>query len=667
MTILGLDVLPDRQNFYAVILDETTGDIHYRNTVKREDIILLIKKYNVKIVAMDNIFELYETSADIMNFIDKTGVTLVQVTGAPFRQHRLASLAKKHGLFRGGKLPPEKAAEIAARLAMRSEGAQVIALRDATLITVSRSRHFGQVGGSHQRQYLRSAEARIREIVKEILDSLNKQGILYDTLIREGEGGYKSARIIIYESYDTIRNIIRDYETDWYQVKVEPIRHSRLIFVLPGEGHSPFHYGHYIIVGVDPGETTGLALIDLNGNVLYVGSRRGIGFFELIDKIYEHGKPLIISTDVPKIPHFVNLLSQKSGAIIFRPKKTLSIFKKNEIIKNLGIRVHDSHQRDALVAAFLAYKHYEKKFSKIDSILKYIPIVDPEKVKVDVVFRNLDIRTAILSQLSELLSERNKEKSDYISHREVQLLRENQQLRKKYVELRKKVAQMRETIHELRESLRQKEREIIRLKSEIRTLSSAKKAETIDILREKDHIVAKLLDENRTLTNIVTKLESKIKYLENKHEVLRRIAQRNPSEIVVKKIEKLSYSSLITWKNEYGLSKYDFILTKNITWSEKLINLLSTNAAGIIIYGDEKIPEEIRQKLAEVGIVVLKYDDVSDIIDTKLIVQTVQLRKLRKRIRGVILEYTDKLEKAYEEFMEVLEEYRRKRIVELMD
>ena len=209
-------------------------------------------------------------------------------------------------------------------------------------------------------------------MVRSIIDTLKKNNITYDTFVRESEGGYKSARIIVYAPLKAVKKHIKPTETNWYQIRVEPIRHDRLMFLASDISIESESRGHYLIVGVDPGDTTGIAIIDLKGHVLYVNSRRGIGVLELMDNIYKYGRPLIISTDVPKIPHFVQQISQKSGAIIFRPKKIVSIVRKNEIVKNLGVKVEDSHQRDALVAAFLAYKNYEKKFAKIDNILKYI-------------------------------------------------------------------------------------------------------------------------------------------------------------------------------------------------------------------------------------------------------------------------------------------------------
>ncbi|MEX0568302.1 MAG: DUF460 domain-containing protein [Candidatus Njordarchaeota archaeon] len=659
MSVLGLDILPDRKNFYAIIIDQSTGATVYRGIIKRQDLLSLIDSYNVSIVAIDNIFEIYESADEIIRFLEQSNVTLIQVTGAPHRQKKLSALAKQHGLHIGDKLSPEKAAEVAAKLALKNEGARVIAIREAVLISVSKSRHFGQVGGSHQKQYLRSAEAKIKTVVRSIIDTLKKNNITYDTFVRESEGGYKSARIIVYAPLKAVKKHIKPTETNWYQIRVEPIRHDRLMFLASDISIESESRGHYLIVGVDPGDTTGIAIIDLKGHVLYVNSRRGIGVLELMDNIYKYGRPLIISTDVPKIPHFVQQISQKSGAIIFRPKKIVSIVRKNEIVKNLGVKVEDSHQRDALVAAFLAYKNYEKKFAKIDNILKYIPIIDSEEVKADVVYHNIDIRTSIINQISRLLNLSQKRKTDYISQREVILLKENAILRDKYVNIKRRIKELESKLRLLQAELKEKEKVIADLNEQIKKLRYEKEKSIIDELKAENTIIMRLTSENNLLKNTINRLEKKIVDLENKIILLRRISSRRPDEIVIKRIDLLTLDSLTQWNKEFSLTKYDIILTKDIIWSRKLGEMLK-KTLGIIIYDKSRIPTETLRNLKELNIAILNFGDLSDIIDENQIVQTVKISEFTDRMRSIILEYLDDAERMYEEFIKVLEEYREK-------
>jgi len=496
-------------------------------------------------------------------------------------------------------------------------------------------------------------------VVRSIIDTLKKNNITYDTFVRESEGGYKSARIIVYAPLKAVKKHIKPTETNWYQIRVEPIRHDRLMFLASDISIESESRGHYLIVGVDPGDTTGIAIIDLKGHVLYVNSRRGIGVLELMDNIYKYGRPLIISTDVPKIPHFVQQISQKSGAIIFRPKKIVSIVRKNEIVKNLGVKVEDSHQRDALVAAFLAYKNYEKKFAKIDNILKYIPIIDSEEVKADVVYHNIDIRTSIINQISRLLNLSQKRKTDYISQREVILLKENAILRDKYVNIKRRIKELESKLRLLQAELKEKEKVIADLNEQIKKLRYEKEKSIIDELKAENTIIMRLTSENNLLKNTINRLEKKIVDLENKIILLRRISSRRPDEIVIKRIDLLTLDSLTQWNKEFSLTKYDIILTKDIIWSRKLGEMLK-KTLGIIIYDKSRIPTETLRNLKELNIAILNFGDLSDIIDENQIVQTVKISEFTDRMRSIILEYLDDAERMYEEFIKVLEEYREK-------
>ncbi|MEM2390665.1 MAG: DUF460 domain-containing protein [Candidatus Korarchaeota archaeon] len=667
LRILGLDILPDRRNFFFVILNSETQEIILKGIVSRGDLIDFIKRNSIDLVAIDNIFELYSNTNEILRFLEETGTTLVQVTGSMFRQRKLASIAKEYDMHRGGKLSPEQAAEIAARLAASKEGAKVVAFMEATLITITRSRSFGVVGGSHQRQYLRAAEARIKAAAKEVLDLLNERGIPYDLFVRQGEGGYKSAKIIVYESFNNLRGIIKQTENDWYQIKIEPISHNKLLFINGSEPSEVSKKGQYLIIGIDPGETTGLAILNLNGDVLYIASRRSIGLFDLIDEIYKHGQPLIISCDVPKVPHFVKMIATQSGAVIYRPDKVLPVSKKNEVARKAGVKVFDSHQRDAYVAAWLAYKHYEKKFSKINALAKYIPFIDADSIKAEVVLKSIDVRSAIIMQLSKLLQEPQKTEN-IISSREAILQKENSILREKYVQLKEKYEEILKENENLRLKLAESERRISELLKELEKTHREEFKRTLDELKLKDPIVQKLCLENETLKGTITNLENKIRTLESKIEILERIASRENDEVIIKKIPTLSHQTAEEWIQTYGLTRFDFILTHRILFSSRLLEILKeSKILGIILVDRDSTPPETVHTLEANGIAVIDYQDTLDLIDKNLLVQKIKISEIRKRIRGILIERFESHEHLYQEFLEILEEYRKKRLEELLN
>ncbi len=100
----------------------------------------------------------------------------------------------------------------------------------------------------------------------------------------------------------------------------------------------------YLIVGIDPGTKTGIALIDLEGNILCLFSSKDMGLNNTIEYITSKGRPTIIASDVTPEPRFVSNVASKLGCPSFVPSEPLSVEEKNKMTK--GYDVVDFHQRD---------------------------------------------------------------------------------------------------------------------------------------------------------------------------------------------------------------------------------------------------------------------------------------------------------------------------------
>jgi predicted RNase H-like nuclease (RuvC/YqgF family) len=121
-----------------------------------------------------------------------------------------------------------------------------------------------------------------------------------------------------------------------------------------------------LIVGIDIGVTTGLAIYDFDKNLLYSGSKRYISIDSLIREISFFGKPLIIATDKRKIPQPISKIAASFNCKVFNPDHDLKLEEKDEIIK---IHIKDVHEKDALAAAMFAYKSYAGQFANIERTL----------------------------------------------------------------------------------------------------------------------------------------------------------------------------------------------------------------------------------------------------------------------------------------------------------
>jgi len=122
-----------------------------------------------------------------------------------------------------------------------------------------------------------------------------------------------------------------------------------------------------IIVGVDIGITTGLAIYDLSRNLLHAGSKRNISIDNLIREISFYGKPLIIATDKKRIPQPVSKIAASFNCKTFNPDHDLTIEEKDGIVR---IPIKDIHEKDALAAATFAYKYFAPQFNNIDRNLE---------------------------------------------------------------------------------------------------------------------------------------------------------------------------------------------------------------------------------------------------------------------------------------------------------
>lgn len=122
-----------------------------------------------------------------------------------------------------------------------------------------------------------------------------------------------------------------------------------------------------LIVGVDPGIITGLAISDISSDFCRCTSMKDITLAKMHEFIMQYGEPIVVATDVKKVPGKVRKVSSTFNARLFLPKEDISVEEKMEMTKGL---TENSHERDALAAALFAKKHYEGLVKKVKNALK---------------------------------------------------------------------------------------------------------------------------------------------------------------------------------------------------------------------------------------------------------------------------------------------------------
>jgi len=73
----------------------------------------------------------------------------------------------------------------------------------------------------------------------------------------------------------------------------------------------------YIIVGLDPGTTTGIAALNLSGDLVDLVSSRAMSSSDVIEWIAARGRPLVVATDVFPTPGAVEKVKRAFNAVLF--------------------------------------------------------------------------------------------------------------------------------------------------------------------------------------------------------------------------------------------------------------------------------------------------------------------------------------------------------------
>ena len=123
-----------------------------------------------------------------------------------------------------------------------------------------------------------------------------------------------------------------------------------------------------LIVGIDPGITTGYAVLDIEGNPLHIKSSKQLGLNQLISETIKLGKAVLVGTDKAKAPNLVEAFATKLGAKIINPYEDLKVDEKRRITENFNFS--DGHQGDALASALFAHKSARALLDKIDIFAK---------------------------------------------------------------------------------------------------------------------------------------------------------------------------------------------------------------------------------------------------------------------------------------------------------
>jgi len=138
-----------------------------------------------------------------------------------------------------------------------------------------------------------------------------------------------------------------------------------------------------LIIGIDPGISTGVAILDLHGNLLHLSSRRDENKTKLARELLDHGSPFIVAVDVCPAPHTAEKIASSLGTLLWFPQRSMTVAEKNKLLKAFKkdykeasaggrgeLKLEDKHERDALAAALRAFKSQRTFFLKVRDALR---------------------------------------------------------------------------------------------------------------------------------------------------------------------------------------------------------------------------------------------------------------------------------------------------------
>ena len=685
--IIGIDILPQSSSvksppkFSAVVL-QNDNIVDRKTAITKYRLVKLIKELNADILAIDNIYELAPTSEALVSFLARLPPTmkLIQVTGSPHPSHGMEPLnrvANRYGIPISGKGNAIEEAEVSARLAAKNVGYIASPFEEETEIYVTRARSLGS-GGWSQDRYHRRINALIQNAAKEIRDRLESASLDFDITIKDSAYGLDRAIFTVYTSQDKLYGIIKKTKGPDIQIKINPVKRKRIEFI-PSLGSTNLPVQATVtkmkklIVGIDPGVTVGIAILDLRGGVILLDSAKGLSRGDVVRKISEYGTATIIATDVTSVPAFIQTLSTKFNSRIHSATKVMTVSDKNAMIRTFnntnGTKPSNSHERDALVAALNAYSSHKNVFDRIEAAIKKLDVRIPisrsfiDNVKALVVQEDIPIKDAIDRLVQE-------EKEETIIEEAIEVTLTTEQMEAKISESRAKIKLQEEQLDNLRtqnelysSKISELETIIKDFQEKIKLLQSEERTE-LKKLREiqfRDEEIGRLRKQEIDFKNEISQLRSKFSDLKR----LKLIETRGYA-IPLRIIEIFSVEGINKAKEEFGIKKGDVCLLLDPSGGSKsTADILISFEIKAIITDCKKMSHIAEARFLEYEIPLIERNELKTLknVDEFAIVDKNELdEKLlewEKRYNQLLKEKTQDMLK------KIIKEYRKQKLDEM--
>ena len=520
----------------------------------------LIRRERPDILAVDSVQEIAASDKELFSFLSAMPpeTRLVQVTGDGVKMESLPAVAARYNL-KFDKTNPAEEARASALIASFGGGYEVLAFEGVTTVTVSRGRSLGR-GGWSQNRYVRKVHGGVKTRAREIEAKLAEAGLSYTVESRRAFGGESRTIISVHAPREAVP--VAGMKSGDIQVHVIPKRRDKISYVPLTRKTS------YVIVGLDPGTTVGLSILDLDGNLLHTASVRAQSPAEVIAEISRIGKPVVVATDKAEMPAGVEKIRRAFAAVPWTPKKDILIKEKYAAAE--GYSFADDHQRDSLAAAVLAFRSFQPKFENLKKRL-------PAGTDIDFVRAGI-IRGKTLDQILSPASVKPEEVESPPDVLEQPLDEKDLEI----IRLTSEVQKLRKLIRGLSEDLESRDKS---LRSLQRRLSLERNERTADVLlseeitsRDKELAQTKkaLRKEERRSKNLRIRLDRMKNYV---------ALQAGDGCLAIKVMQLLSRDAVKSVDEEMGVHDGDILYVLKIDgWGKSVLRDLSDAKIKAVIF-----------------------------------------------------------------------------------
>ena len=565
LNVFGIDIIKGsvrsrtRRPLYALV--RMSGQtIVSESEVSLFRLFRMLREEQPDILAVDSLQEIAADQRELYFFLQglPPQTRLVQVTGGEHKE-TLGKVAARYNIS-FNRFDPFAEARTSAQVASLGAGAEVIAFENESEIIVSRHRSLGK-GGWSQNRYVRKIHGAVQLKGREIDQALVAAGLRYEKKEIRAFGGCSRVVFRVFTTRDQVP--VSTYRGSDVQVRINGKRLERIQY-RPLSGKP-----RYLIIGIDPGTTTAVAALDLDGTLLQLQSSRQMNMGDVIESLYKIGKPLIIASDVQEMPFSVEKIRRAFSAIAYTPKQDVSVETKLEITALFSYE--NDHERDALSAALDAYRQYRHKFQ---NLLKRIPPgYDLDEVRARVIRGQ---------SLEHALAEINGDAAPN-PQREAPPARVDEKHDERVRVLDGMVKRLRTFVAELQEEIKEKEFEIRRLQARIRKVQTNRDSELA-----KD---AEVVKKDVVIQNLKKHLRKEERHNRNLAKRLARIKQfaelSMDGEVVpVKVMDALTKEGLRKLAEDVGIDEGDVIFVTRIDgWGRNVVKDLAEIRVKAVVAG----------------------------------------------------------------------------------